>query len=527
MFGKVRSWQWLVGATVLAAVEFAGVFVVEIAVPSPAQAQFGSPYQRPQRRSPSFFQDLFGGPSNDQPGGFDTRPRTQPVDSSRAPPARKPDPAAAPPTTSILVMGDGMADWLAHGLEDAFSDAPEVGIVRENKLNSGLIRYEPKGDLDWGHVARDQLAKNKANYVVMMLGLADRQNIREKDVAKPDKEAGKDKDKKDPKDAKNADKDATKKKDQPEDAEQGAIVAPEPKAAPAHGVIEFRSDRWAEVYSRRIDDTIAALKSKGVPVFWVGLPSIRGTRSTSEASYLNELFRARAEKAGIVYIDVWDGFVDEGGKYSNFGPDYEGQIRRLRSSDGVFFTKYGARKLAHYVEREIRRYMNNRALPMALPMGPIESAPSARSTVRPLAGPVVPLTLPATNSEELAGGRTPQPAHGDATAAQVLVRGDSISAPAGRADDFAWPAGSRPVEPMASAPAAPAAPVAAAPPAPEVKPAADKPAPKSVPAEKTVQKDVKPKPARPPQLKPRRPDDDFPRPPAPIGRSAGPFGWIR
>ena len=98
-----------------------------------------------------------------------------------------------------------------------------------------------------------------------------------------------------------------------------------------------------------------------MPVFWVGLPSIRGPKSTADAVYLNDLYRARAERAGAVYIDVWDGFVDEAGKYSNFGPDYEGQMRRLRSSDGVFFTKYGALKLAHYVEREIRRYMNNRS----------------------------------------------------------------------------------------------------------------------------------------------------------------------
>ena len=39
------------------------------------------------------------------------------------------------------------------------------------------------------------------------------------------------------------------------------------------------------------------------------------------------------------------------------GPDFEGQTRRLRTSDGVHFTKAGARKLAHYLEREIRRVM--------------------------------------------------------------------------------------------------------------------------------------------------------------------------
>ena len=68
----------------------------------------------------------------------------------------------------------------------------------------------------------------------------------------------------------------------------------------------------------------------------VGLPPIRGARSSGDTAYLNELYRARAERAGIKYVDVWDGFVDEAGKYSNYGPDYEGQVRRLRSSDGVF-----------------------------------------------------------------------------------------------------------------------------------------------------------------------------------------------
>jgi len=553
MFGKLRSWQWLLGVGLLAAVECAGLVAVEVAISSPARAQFWGdrPYQSQRRyRSNGFFQNFFGPPRE----RFYERPYERPyereqrlpatrehTDSSRAPPPRKTDSAVAP-TTSIVVMGDGMADWLAHGLEDAFADAPEVAVVRQNKFNSGLIRYEAKSDLDWWHVARELLAKDKANYVVMMLGISDRQSIRERDVAKEaskdvnketNKEAGKDS--KNPPDSKTPNKTANKT----DDAEQGAAIAPEPKTRPSNGVIEFRTERWAEVYARRIDETIAALKSKGVPVFWVGLPSIRGTRSTSEASYLNELYRARAERAGAVYVDVWDGFVDESGRYSNFGPDLEGQTRRLRSSDGVFFTEYGARKLAHYVEREIRRYMANRA-PVALPMGPLAPVPpTAKSTVRPLAGPVVPLTVTTENSDQLAGAAVPQPGHGDAVASQVLVRGDAIRPPSGRADDFTWPGGNdaakpgdaaKPAEPVASAP--PVAPVEA-PPAAPAKPSADlksAPEPKHAPAEKTVQKEVKPKALRPPppQVRPRpRLDDDAPRPPAPIGRTGGPFGWAR
>ena len=180
-----------------------------------------------------------------------------------------------------------------------------------------------------------------------------------------------------------------------------------------------------------------------MPVFWVGLPAIRGTKSTADAVYLNDLYRARAEKAGAIYIDVWDGFVDEAGKYSNFGPDFEGQMRRLRSGDGVYFTKYGARKLAHYVERELRRYMSNRSLQISLPTGPVAPVPAdSKSTVRPLAGPVVPLTVTPTNSDELLGGSGAGAVHGDAIATRVLVKGEPVAAPAGRADDFVWPRGS-------------------------------------------------------------------------------------
>ena len=219
-----------------------------------------------------------------------------------------------------------------------------------------------------------------------------------------------------------------------------AIISPEPQQGKkANGVIEFRSDQWAEIYSRRVDATVAALKSKGVPVFWVGLPAIRGPRATADAVYLNDLYRARAERAGAVYVDVWDGFVDEAGKFTTQGPDFEGQVRRLRSGDGVYFTKAGARKLAHYVEREIRRYMNNRAVPVALPLGPAGPVPEAKSAVRPLAGPVLPLTVTPGNSDELAGGNDTRPVHSDAIAASVLVKGDPVAAPAGRADDFSWP----------------------------------------------------------------------------------------
>src|SRR6185312_2622204 len=202
-------------------------------------------------------------------------------------------------------------------------------------------------------------------------------------------------------------------------------------------------------------------------------------------------------------------------------------MRRLRSGDGVFFTKSGALKLAHYVEREIRRQMNSRVAPIAIPSGPVAPAtPDGKPAARPMAGPVVPLTVTPTTSEDLLGGAGNSSPHGDATATRVLVKGEPIAAPRGRADDFALkpdsdgkptpPAAGVPVGAMASAPAETA---------PE--PAADKKtAPKSAPAAKTSQNTAskhrseprsEPRPAR------QQPRDDAPRPPRGIGLFNGGF----
>jgi uncharacterized protein len=428
MFGKRRIWRWLLGAAVLAAVEAACLLVVPMAVGTQAQAQVRDeryPFLR-RHSHEGIFQNLFGGFNSQR---YAPEEEQTHVDYSRAPPPPKTTGNTAP-TTTIVVMGDGMAGWLAYGLEDAFSDTPGVAILRKDKLRSGLLRYDSKDDLDWWHVARDVLTEEKANYVVMMLGLNDRANMHEKDLAK---EAEK----------QNSENGAAKGADA-----EPSIIAPEP-TRPVNGVIEFRSDPWAKIYTRRIDETIAALKSKGVPVFWVGLPSIRGTKSTADAVYLNDLFRARAARAGINYIDVWDGFVDEQGKFSSYGPDYEGQTRRLRTPDGVFFTKYGARKLAHYVEREIRRYMSNRATPLAMPTGPQAPQPGGKSAVRPVAGPVFPLTVTTSNSDQLLGGGAGQQVFGDATANDVLVKGEPVNVTPGRADDFQWhPGAPAPAKPV-------------------------------------------------------------------------------
>jgi len=544
--------------------------------PPRAQPQQGQPQGQPQPRSGFggwFGGDLFAPFQQQAPKQQATR-----EDFSKAPPPAKRDTVAE---RNVLVLGDGMADWLAYGLEDAYVEQPDMGVIRRHKTASGLIKYQPKGEpIDWAAAAKVILATEKPDAIVVMLGLNDRIAMREVPTEKSDgKSSDKKTDKKDARskpDAKSSDaKSDAKSSDKPGDAKSAAkpdgaadaakpdektldaelspddaadnsdapsIITPEKGARSQNGVVEFRDERWVELYSKKIEEMIGILKSKGVPVLWVGLPAVRGPKATADVLFLDSLYRDAAGKAGITYVDVWDGFVDEAGRFLLQGPDFEGQIRRLRSSDGVYFTKPGARKLAHYVEREITRLLAARSAPIALPTEPATPDANAlpgQPAPRPLAGPILPLVASSVGTDQLLGGGGSRPAAVDALAARTLVKGEPLAAPAGRADDFAWPRRevgreqAKGEPPVASA--SPEAPVAtpAAPPKPKI----IRPAQSNAPQPSTAQSAPPPPntpPFRnffgfgntqaPPQQPPRSPT--VPRPPGIVGPSASAPGFL-
>jgi hypothetical protein len=557
----------------LIAVSVAVALLLGIVGPASAQFfNFGGPPQRPQpqqRIAPApgggvgswFGGDLFAPFQQQAPK------RVVREDFSRAPPPEKRE---TTPDRNILVLGDGMADWLAYGLEDAYADQPDIGVLRRHKTVSGLIRYQPKGDpADWAAAAKGILATEKPEAIVVMLGLNDRIPIREPAADKSDaKPADKKIDKKDAKakpdgktpdgkpsdgkssDGKPADGDANAKPDDkvvdselpPEDADAAPVITPERSTRSPNGLYEFREERWVELYTKKIEEMIGILKSRGVPVVWVGLPAVYGQKGTADMLFLDALYRDAAAKAGITYVDVWDGFVDEAGRFLVKGPDFEGQIRALRSRDGVYFTQAGARKLAHYVEREITRLLAGRSAPITLPTEPATpdaNAQPGQPAPRPLAGPILPLVASSVGTDQLLGGPGSRPAPVDALAARTLVKGEALAPPAGRADDFSWPRreigreqakGETPVASIApdGAITTTAQPATLAPPKPKkiVKPAPSSPSLTDFfggfgntprPAQQPVQ------PARPqgPTQGPR-----VLRPPAPIGRSAEAPGFF-
>ena len=292
-------------------------------------------------------------------------------------------------TRRIVVVGDSLADGMAAGLADALTDLPQLDVQKRIKASSGFVREDL---YDWRKVARDLVAEGKLAAVVVLLGSNDRQ----------------------------------------------AMQTPSGRFQPL-------SDGWRTEYVARVDEFLRILREADVTVYWTGLPPMPGNRVSADMEALNEITRERALAAGAKFIDVWDGFADDDGRYTPVGPDLTGAIRRLRAGDGVHFSRNGNDKLAHYVEEEIRLDFASAGEEAPPPEAP------ALSSVPPNAGGV-PQEPPAQPEPVVAVTATQKPGEvkpltGIRGEAELLgpARRSPPSVPAsldpkpGRADDMRWP----------------------------------------------------------------------------------------
>lgn len=199
----------------------------------------------------------------------------------------------------IVVLGDSLGDGLWSGLDRSFHDDNNVEVVKQTKVSTGFTRPD---SYDWNASLDDILKSGPYQIAVVMIGSNDDQAMRVgKDWAKPG------------------------------------------------------TDQWSEAYGQRVETFIKKLRAAGLAVYWVGLPVMRSPDQSDDAEAMNDVFREKAFINGAKYIETWSGFTDESGRYSAYGPDMQGQVRRLRDDDGVHFTMRGYLKLAHFVEKEIRR----------------------------------------------------------------------------------------------------------------------------------------------------------------------------
>ncbi|RWX79427.1 DUF459 domain-containing protein [Neorhizobium lilium] len=296
----------------------------------------------------------------------------------------KPEPVAKLENArKVLVVGDFLAGNVGSGLETTFEGSPGVAVVDRSDGSSGLVRDD---HLDWQAALPGLIDEVKPAIVVVMLGANDRQMM----------SMG-----------------GTKEK--------------------------FRTEAWLKEYTARIDKLAGTVTSRKLPLLWVGLPAFQSPSLMADAVTLNALYRSEMEKLGGEFVDVWDGFVDEEGKFIVTGSDINGQQVRLRGSDGITFTKAGKQKLAFYVERFVRRHMGDIASPdmVNLDAGSLPALSMTPSPADTLQTQPISLIDPNLDGGKDLLGAAPAPATLTETPRDKLVRrGELPDAPAGRIDDY-------------------------------------------------------------------------------------------
>ena len=355
------------------------------------------PAEAQERRT--LFNLLFGRreppPVYDDTPIYEPRQRRQPQQREKPRKTRqkaKPVPAEPAPVVvekldtakKVLVVGDFVGDSLGDGLKTAFETTP--GIVIETRANgsSGLVRDDY---FDWPAKLPGYVAEVKPSLIIVSLGANERQPMS------------------------------------------------------IGGEMEkFRTDRWFTEYTRRVAAFATLAHGQQLPLLWVGMPPFQSSSMTADMVTLNGIFRAEAEKAGGTFIDIWEGFVDESGKFVMTGSDINGQQVRLRGSDGINLTKAGKRKLAFYVEKDIRKLLGATAAGGEMPgkdgLKDLVTAPPIAIEDIVQTQPISLIDPDLDGGAALLGGEATLAGNGKSARDRLVEKGEIAAAPAGRVDDF-------------------------------------------------------------------------------------------
>jgi hypothetical protein len=342
--------------------------------------------QNQPRKHKTLFDLLFGGQEErrqpQQQAPVRRAPRQAPPAAASLPPP-KPTVEKAEGATRLAVFGDSLAVDLAKALERFYADDPNLAVIDEGVGSSGFVRDD---FFDWDKAISDAIAANSFDAAVIIIGINDRQPLTvDGDSLKP------------------------------------------------------LSEEWTKAYSARLGTALSALRAAGKPVIWVGLPPMSGQSYSAAMAQITAIQRLATLSGGAEFVDIYEKFADENGKYTAYGPDINGQRVRMRKDDGIHFSAAGADKLAFYVSEALKPFYRGGGITVAV-ADPLAGT-DAQAMLRPpyqglgqlrlleVAGAVLPLNREPPRADALvtaAGADSGPPFDLDAM----------MRAPIGRADAF-------------------------------------------------------------------------------------------
>jgi hypothetical protein len=355
---------------------------------APAFAQGEERIHVAQRRT--LFDLLFGDepaapPPVEQPRQ-QQQPRQQPRQQAPAAslPPPKPQVEKAEDATRLAVFGDSLAIDLSKALERLYAEDPNLVVINQGVSSSGFVRDD---FFDWNKAIGEQIAEDSFDLAVVIIGINDRQELRV----------------------------------------DGQTVAP-------------LTDAWNAAYQARITGFLNQLRAARKPVIWIGLPPMSRSEYSAAMSQISNIQRLASFSGGAEYLDIYERFLGEDGKYSSYGPDVSGQSARMRKDDGIHFSSSGADKLAFYLSQSIRTFYRGGGVTIAVvdPLQGTEGAAMLRPPYQGLgqtrllevAGAVIPISRVPPRAGDLLTAAPAQPEAPPFTLEQL------VTAPIGRVDAF-------------------------------------------------------------------------------------------
>ncbi len=258
------------------------------------------PAQRPRKRR-TLMDLLFG---DDEKKAQDEAPVVQ------KPVVKKQVKAVLPPAvpaiekaagaTRLAVFGDSMAVDVGKALERFYAEDPNLAVITQGVGSSGLVRAD---FFDWPKTITEQIAANSFDIAIVIVGVNDRQKMNI-------------------------------------DGTSFGSLTPE----------------WTVQYSARVTGIVQQLRTANKPTIWIGLPPMEPPKFAQTMLGINEIQRLAVFGGGAEYLDIYERFANDEGKYTSRGPDLNGTQVRMRKDDGIHFSTAGADKLAFYLSQSLKTY---------------------------------------------------------------------------------------------------------------------------------------------------------------------------
>ena len=199
----------------------------------------------------------------------------------------------------LYLGGDSMAGQFGRPFAALAKETSPIKARVDYHVSSGLSRPDY---FDWPQRLIDMLVKTKAEAVVFLVGGNDAQDVKWK---------GK--------------------------------------------VLDVDSGAWLDLYRLRVAEAMKIATAGGRRLYWVGQPIMRDATYGARMARLNRVYeQTAATHEGVTYIDSWDLFADERGRYAAYLKDAGGERVRMRQTDGIHLTRAGADRLAARVLEVVR-----------------------------------------------------------------------------------------------------------------------------------------------------------------------------